>query len=161
MRSPSTNSLLFALICSTVSPLPSRYPKLKLRLSGLMAVAIKSPIPAVPINALESDPITFPKAIISARPLVMTNACIFRPKSLPANMPESIAIIFLSAPASSVPTISLETKTRNWSEESNNLASSATSSYRLAINVPAGFPANISDARLGPEIQPILTTELS
>ena len=103
---PSATMCISAVISSIVRPRPSCSPTWRLRLCGLMQVAIRSPMPARPEKVSARPPIATPSRVISARPRVITAARVLSPTPSPSPMPAAIAITFLSAPPSSQPTTS-------------------------------------------------------
>ena len=83
-------------------PRPTRW----FRERGLAQVTMRSPMPARPEKVRGSAPRAVPSRAISARPRVINIARTFSPRSIPAAAPETMAMTFFSAPASSTPTTS-------------------------------------------------------
>ena len=77
-----------AMISSIVRPWPSCSPTWRLRLCGLMQVAIRSPMPARPEKVSARPPIATPSRVISARPRVITAERVLSPTPRPSPMPD-------------------------------------------------------------------------
>jgi len=78
----------------------------RLRDSGDMHVAIRSPTPARPANVTGSAPSASPRREVSASPRVISDALELSPSPSPSAMPTARAMTFLTAPPISVPTTS-------------------------------------------------------
>src|SRR5262245_28687753 len=94
---PSATWRVDAVISATVRPLPSSSPNLRFRDRGDEQVATRSPRPANPENVYGSAPSTRPSRLISANPLVITDAVALAPRPSPIAMPTANAITFLVA----------------------------------------------------------------
>ncbi len=103
---PSAVCCLRARMSSSVSPRPSRSPNVRLRESGEVQVATRSPSPARPLKVSGSAPRAAPRRAVSASPRVMIEALVLSPKPIPSAMPVASAMTFFTAPPSSQPTTS-------------------------------------------------------
>jgi hypothetical protein len=88
-------------------PRPKFSPKVRLRDSGDVHVATRSPSPASPAKVLLSAPRASPNRVISARPRVMIEALVLSPNPIPSAIPHASAMTFFTAPHSSTPTTSV------------------------------------------------------
>src|SRR5690606_2317638 len=104
---PSAVCFVSATTCSRVSPEPSRSPKVRLRESGELHVATRSPIPASPARVCSSAPSATASRTVSARPRVISEALALSPKPMPTATPTASAMTFFTAPPSSAPTRSV------------------------------------------------------
>ena len=93
--------------CDASCPGRGCSPKVRLRDSGDMQVAMRSPSPASPAKVTGSAPSATPSRAVSARPRVMIEALVLSPMPMPSAMPTASAMTFLTAPPSSVPTTSV------------------------------------------------------
>src|SRR5439155_7436593 len=109
---PSTTAARPANASSRLLPSPSSTPSWWLRDSGPVAVRMRSPIPASPANVAGSAPSATPRRVISASPRVIRAARVLWPIPRPSRMPAARAMTFLSAPASSTPSMSVAEYTR-------------------------------------------------
>ena len=107
VSTPSATWVIEAIISFNDLPRASCSPTWWLRLSALEHVAITSPIPARPAKVIRSAPAATPSLAISAIPRVMNVAFALSPMSIPSHTPAPRATMFLSAPASSTPTMSV------------------------------------------------------
>ena len=82
-------------------------PKVYVRDSGLVQVAIRSPMPVRPAKVSGRPPIATPSRVISASPRVISPARVLSPAPSPSPMPTAIAMMFLSTPPSSQPSRSV------------------------------------------------------
>ncbi len=103
---PSTTIGEDASASFKVAPRPMASPSRRFRLCRLVAVAIRSPIPASPAKVSRLAPRTSPSLEISASPRVISAAFVESPKPSPSAIPAAIAITFLSATPISTPTTS-------------------------------------------------------
>ena len=71
---PSTTMPTSFTACSGLSPLPMRMPARLLRLCMLVAVTIRSPMPARPAKVWMLQPMATPRRAISAMPRVIRAA---------------------------------------------------------------------------------------
>ena len=76
---PSATMCISARMSSSRRPFPNCSPTRRLRLCGLMQVAIRSPIPARPANAAGWAPMATPSRVNSARPRDITAAWVLSP----------------------------------------------------------------------------------
>ena len=103
---PSATWFISSVTSSIVMPSPILTPTVWLRLKGLMQVAMMSPIPASPANVRASPPMAMPRRLSSATPRAIVMARVLSPAPRPSAIPAAIATTFLSAPATSMPTMS-------------------------------------------------------
>ncbi len=103
---PSTTILEAASASLSFIPFPIASPRRRFRLCRLIAVAMRSPIPASPENVEAWAPSASPRRAISTRPRVRSAPFVESPKPNPSQMPAAIATTFLSAAAISTPTTS-------------------------------------------------------
>ena len=89
------------MISSASLPLPSSSPALRLRLSGAITVASRSPTPASPLKVSRSAPFTTAKSTHSFQTAVAAMPAAFRPWGSAAAAASTAA--FLAAPAVSRP----------------------------------------------------------
>ena len=120
-----------------VRPLASSTPTVRLRLSGLVHVAIRSPNPVRPGNVRGSPPIATPSRVISARPRVSTIALVLSPSPNPSAMPAAMATTFFSAPPNSQPVTSGLVYTRNRRLEKTRCSDMATCASGIAMTAAA------------------------
>jgi hypothetical protein len=104
---PSAVWRVTATTSATLIPRPRFTPKVRLRESGDMHVATRSPSPARPAKVAGSPPRATPRRVVSARPRVMIEALELSPMPMPSAMPTARATTFLTAPPSSVPMTSV------------------------------------------------------
>ena len=104
---PSATLSMDSCISTQDRPLASCSPTKRFLLRALEQVATTSPRPANPANVSGSAPAAIPKRVISAKPRVMTVAFAFCPASIPSAIPAARATMFLRAPASSTPWMSV------------------------------------------------------
>jgi len=95
-----------AATSANAMPRPRFSPKVRLRDSGELQVATRSPSPASPANVCWSAPSAAPRRAISARPRVIRVALVLSPSPMPTAIPTASAITFFTAPPSSQPTTS-------------------------------------------------------
>src|SRR5437773_1107750 len=79
-------------------PRASSRPTRRLRDRSPVAVRMRSPAPARPMNVSGCPPSAVPSRAISARPRVISAARAFSPSPRPSEMPAAIAITFFTAP---------------------------------------------------------------
>ena len=80
---------------------------MRLRDSGDMHVATRSPTPASPAKVAGSAPSATPSRAVSASPRVMIEALVLSPMPMPSAMPTASAMTFFTAPPSSMPMTSV------------------------------------------------------
>src|SRR5579875_1451877 len=105
---PSATCGLPASTSARCSPRPSASPTVRLRLKSAVQVRTRSPMPARPMSVTGFAPRRTASRVISASPRVMSAARALWPSARPSQTPVAIAITFLSAPATSTPTTSVE-----------------------------------------------------
>ena len=133
------------------SPRPSFSPKVRLRDSGELQVATRSPRPARPANVVSSAPSASPSRAVSASPRVISEARVLSPKPSPSAMPQASAMTFFTAPPSSQPTTSGFVYGRKYGVWQAACSASARSASVQAMTVAAGCSSAISRARFGPD----------
>src|SRR5207302_6907784 len=148
---PSTTLARPASASSSRFPLPSSTPSRWLRDSGPVAVRMRSPIPASPAKVAGSAPSATPRRVISANPRVIRAARVLWPIPRPSRMPAARAMTFLSAPASSTPSMSVAEYTRKNPVENTCWARWATACSRAAATTAVGWRAYTSRANEGPD----------
>src|SRR6267378_4653512 len=147
---PSATITISASVRSSVAPRPSASPTWRFRLCRLVAVAIRSPMPASPKNVSRRPPIAVPSRAISASPRVSNAAFVLSPNPRPSPTPAAIAITFLSAAANSQPATSSLRYTRSRSVEHACCTARALDSSLEAATTDVGIPRATSSAWLGP-----------
>mmetsp|Transcript_36970 Transcript_36970/g.52226 ORF Transcript_36970/g.52226 Transcript_36970/m.52226 type:complete len:238 (-) Transcript_36970:798-1511(-) len=151
VSTPSATSVVDALICSIVSPCPSRKPNFRFRDSGPKHVPKVSPTPDNPASVLGFAPKVSPSRLISPQPLVTKPLIAFVPSPRPSHIPAASAMTFLTAPPISTPMTSLLVKTRKLSSESSSARSLANNSSSEATTTAVATPSQISLAKDGPD----------
>jgi drug/metabolite transporter (DMT)-like permease len=101
---PSATPVSLVAASGQGTPEAINSPARRLRDSGDMHVAIRSPTPASPANVSGCAPAATPSRVISARPRVMIPAFAESPRPSPSTIPAASATTFFNAPASSTPT---------------------------------------------------------
>src|SRR5947208_12174419 len=148
---PSTTAARPASASSRRFPSPSSTPSWWLRDWGPVAVRMRSPIPASPANVDGSAPSATPNRVISASPRVISAARVLWPIPSPSRMPAARAMTFLSAPASSTPSMSVAEYTRKNPVENTCWTRWATVCSRAAATTAVGWRAYTSRANEGPD----------
>src|SRR5256885_154906 len=148
---PSTTAARPASASSRRFPSPSSTPSWWLRDRGPVAVRMRSPIPASPANVDGSAPSATPNRVISASPRVISAARVLWPIPSPSRMPAARAMTFLSAPASSTPSMSVAEYTRKNPVENTCWTRWATVCSRAAATTAVGWRAYTSRANEGPD----------
>mmetsp|Transcript_108537 Transcript_108537/g.315681 ORF Transcript_108537/g.315681 Transcript_108537/m.315681 type:complete len:243 (-) Transcript_108537:428-1156(-) len=151
VSTPSATSVVDSRMSFSLSPLPSRSPKFRLRESGPKHVKKVSPQPERPERVLDRPPKNVETLRISTSPRVTSAASAFDPSPSPSLMPAASASTFLTAPPTSTPTTSVVVKTRKSSEERNLLRSAASAWSSLATTTAVAIPSKISRANEGPD----------
>jgi len=128
-----------------------RIPALRLRLCILAQVTIRSPIPVSPEKVSGFPPITVPRRVISAIPLVISAAFVLSPQPRPSAVPAARAITFFKAPPSSIPSMSGLVYTRNTGLINRLCTYSAAALLWAPVTQVVGRPLLTSSAWLGPE----------
>src|SRR4030095_3821753 len=148
---PSATCRVLATISATLWPRPSFSPKVRFLDNGEEQVATRSPSPASPEKVYGSAPNAAPSRAVSASPLVISDAFALSPKPIPSAMPTAIAITFLTAPASSVPTTSVLVYGLKYGVWHSACTRAAPSSSAHAMTLAAGWRCATSPARFGPD----------
>src|SRR3989442_15605671 len=148
---PSTTAVRPASASSRRFPSPSSTPSWWLRDRGPVAVRMRSPIPASPAKVAGSAPSATPRRGISASPRVISAAPGVWPIPRPSRIPAARAMTFLSAPASSTPSMSVAEYTRKNPVENTCCARWATACSRAAATTAVGWRAYTSRANEGPD----------
>ena len=104
---PSTTPSMCFSASREECPVPNSSPNLKLRDFLLVQLSKKSPKPDKPDKVSALPPSAVASRAVSANPRVTIAARVFSPKPCPDAIPHAIAIIFLTAPPTWVPIISL------------------------------------------------------
>ena len=139
---------------SAVLPCAICIPRARLRLSGLMQVAMVSPRPASPANVPGLPPMATPRRVISATPRLITMARVLSPVPRPSAIPAAIATTFFRAPPTSTPITSVPVYTRNKVVRTRLCSRCATEWSGIAMTAAAASPFSTSLARFGPDNAP-------
>ncbi len=143
------------VISSIVRPFASSSPTCRLRLSGLMHVASRSPIPASPANVWRSPPIATPSRAISASARAITSARVLSPVPRPAAIPAEIANTFFErARDLDAGDVGARVHAEHGAREDPLQAAWASRSSGIASTAAAAYPWTISLARFGPASTP-------
>ncbi len=100
---PSATMCMLSIMSSIDRPFASSMPTWRLRLWGLVQVAIISPMPASPAKVSGLPPSAAPKRLISASPRVIKAARVLSPAPSPSPIPTAMAMMFFSTPPNSQP----------------------------------------------------------